>query len=217
MAWATRPDQLDGSDLVLLPGSRATVTDLQWMRARGLDRAIASRAQDGEGLVIGICAGYQMLGTTIDDPVESGVGSVDGLGLLPSVTTFAQPKIVRRSTGTAQGHQVAGYQIRFGRPFAQGAAWLSLDGEPEGAVSASGRVRGTSLHGLFDRDSFRAALLTELAATAGRHYQPAPCAFVDAVEAQHERLADWLEAHLDVDSLLDLASTAAPVGTWPGW
>ena len=217
LSWVTRPDQLDTADLVILPGSRATVADLHWMRARGMDRAVATQVRDGGGAVIGICAGYQMLGVALDDTVESGIGEVSGLGLLRSSTTFAEPKIVRRSTGTADGHPVAGYQIRFGRPSPEDPTWLTVDGEPEGAASASGRIRGTSLHGLFDRDRFRTALLTEIATLTARRYRPAPRTFADAVEAQHDRLAHWLESHVDLDALLDIASTASPAGEGPGW
>lgn len=217
LRWVTGPDRLDGADLVVLPGSRSTVDDLAWLRAQGLDRALTDRVAAG-ATVVGICAGYQMLGHAIDDPVESGVGEVAGLGLLASMTTFAEPKIVRRSAGTtADGLPLAGYQIRFGRPQPEERPWFVLDGEPEGAVSADGRVRATSLHGVFDNDELRAALLAEIAAQRGRSYEPAPTTLAAAIDAQHERLADWIEAHLDVDGLLASAAAATAPGAGPGW
>ncbi len=217
LSWVTRGDQFEAADLVILPGSRATVSDLAWLRQRGLDRAIAEVARLESARVIGICAGYQMLGTEIDDPIESGAGLVPGLGLLQSTARFVEPKIVRRSTGNAGGRPIAGYQIRFGRPAPSQSPWLELDGEPEGAVSASGVVLGTSLHGIFDADGFRSALLTEIASATNRYYSPAPHTFAGALEAQHERLADWIEEHLDINALIDIASTAAPPEEGPGW
>lgn len=215
--WVTGPGQLADSDLVVVPGSRATVADLGWLRSRGVADAIAdlsgTTGSAGAPRVVGICGGYQMLGRSIDDPVESGVGPVEGLGLLGSVTRFRRPKIVRCSQGRAGPHRVGGYQIRFGRPEVDGEAWLELDGEPEGARSPSGAVLGTSLHGLFDADGFRQALLAEVAEAGGRRYRAGPTALTAAVEAQH----DWVEGHLDLDHLLDLASTAAPAGRMPGW
>src|SRR6185503_20878022 len=109
-----RPADLAGADLVVLPGTKATVEDLAWLRARGLDRAIERRRRDG-GLVLGICGGYQMLGHSLDDAVESGRGHVAGLGLLDVTTTFAPDKVVRRRRGRAMGQPVTGYQIHHGR------------------------------------------------------------------------------------------------------
>ena len=216
--WVTGPGQVGDADLVVVPGTRATVADLGWLRSQRLAGAIHEFTTAVRGpRVIGICGGYQMLGRSIHDPVESGVGSVEGLGLLNSVTGFRRPKIVRCSKGRLGQHELCGYQIRFGRPEPDGEAWLDVDGEPEGARSADGAVLGTSLHGLFDADGFRRALLAEVAEAGDRCYRPGPTSLTDAVEAQHERLADWVETHLDVDHLLDLGSAAAPAGRMPGW
>lgn len=216
--WATQADHLTNADLIVIPGSRATVADLDWLRAASIDTAIASRIAEGDVTVLGVCAGYQMLGTIIDDPIESGQVGVPGLGLLSAVTTFASPKIVRQSSGVVAGHAIAGFQIRFGRPTAQhGTPWLTLDGQHEGEVGFNGAVKGTSLHSLFDCDAFRAHVLTDVAARAGRHYRPATTTYAQALEAQHERLADWLEAHVDFDTLIDIAATATPAGEGPGW
>ncbi len=210
--WATRPGDIDDADLIVLPGSRATVADLAWMRETGLDEALVAR--DPSTTVIGLCAGYQMLGREIDDPVESGVGRVDGLGLLPSTTRFEPDKIVRRSHGRLGSQPLSGYQIRFGRP-SGGAPWLEVDGEPEGATGDN--VSGTSLHGLLDADGFRTALLADIAASRARSYAAAPATFAQLLDAQHDRLADWLDGHLDVDRLLDIARTADSPEEVPGW
>ncbi len=212
----TGPGQLADADLIVVPGSRATVADLAWLRATGIDRALATAVADG-AWAVGLCGGYQMLGRRIDDPVESGAGRVDGLGLLDATTRFERPKIVRRSTGRAGADPVAGYQIRFGRPVADGAHWLELDGEPEGTRSADGRLLGTSLHGLFDADGFRARFLADVAVDRGRRFQPGPTGFADALEAQHDRLADWVTTAVDLDRLLTIGAGAAPPERAPGW
>lgn len=238
LRWATRPDDLVDADLVVLPGSRATVRDLEWVRARGLDRALLALAAEPAGpVLLGLCAGYQMLGEVLDDDVESGLGPVEGLGLLPVETAFARPKVVRRSRGrtalptpaTAPPRlvevAVEGYEIRLGRPRRHGGqAWLVLDDPDhpggvrlEGCVSDDGRVLGTSLHGLLDADSFRAGLLAEVARVRDRSFAPSPTPYATALDAHLDHLADWVEDHLDLDRALALAGEALPVGQEPGW
>lgn len=216
--WVTRPGELSDADLIIIPGTRATVSDLDWLRSQGFDRALHSAAGQSAAIV-GLCGGYQMMGVEIDDRVESGVGRVDGLGLLDVVTRFDRPKIVGRSTGTAGAEPVEGYQIRFGRPGPVGdhSDWLVLDGQPEGAIDGSGLIAGTSLHGLFDADGFRAELLARVAERRGRRYLPGPVGFAAALEAQHERLADWVEGHLNIGHLLDAGAGALDPDKAPGW
>lgn len=217
LRWVTRPDELVAADLIVVPGSRATVADLRWLRANGFDRALAAT----DAWIIGVCAGYQMLGRRIHDELESGAGTVDGLGLLDTETNFELPKLVTRSTGTAGRLPVEGYQIRFGRPGggADGATepWFRLDGADEGAVAAGGAIRGTSLHGLFDADEFRGDLLVMVAEARNRAYRPAPSSFLAELEHYHDRLADWIEASLDTEHLAAIAATATPPQRPPGW
>lgn len=211
--WAVRPSDLDRADLVVVPGSRATVEDLIWLRSRGLDQALVSCRAD----VVGICAGYQMLGQTIHDDIESGKGAVQGLGLLDVETRFTTPKIVRRSRGNSGHGAVEGYQIRLGRPEVHAGTWLELDDGPEGSADPTDRIRGTSLHGLFDSDGFRAGFLASVAERQGRHFTPSELAFSDVFDRHHDRLATWLGGHLDLDRLSETAETAAPPGEGPGW
>ncbi len=211
--WATHPGDLARADLVILPGSRATVADLQWLRDQGLDRAV----QQSQAWVVGLCAGYQMLGCRIHDEVESSVGSVDGLRMLDVETTFESPKVVSRAHGHVQQTAVCGYQIRWGRPRGAQRPWLQLADGPEGARSAEGRVLGTSLHGVLDGDEFRHALLADVAEARDRIFTPAPIPYADALDSHLEHLADWVEAHVDVAELSRLASAAAPPGEAPGW
>ena len=206
LRWATGPGDLSDADLVVLPGSRATVADLAWLRGRGLDRALEALVADPDGpWVLGLCAGYQMLGELIVDELESGEGAVEGLGLLPVTTRFEAPKTVRRTSLTLDGHAAAGYEIRWGRP--DPALWW-----PPGA-----RVRGTSLHGVLDADAPRHSVIGGIAAARRRDFTPSPTTYADALDAHLEHLADWVEASLDIPSLLALARTAAPVDATPGW
>jgi len=232
---------LGAPDLVVLPGSKATVADLDWLRGRGLDRAIGDRGAS----VLGICGGYQMLGRTIVDDVESGRGQVDGLGWLDVDTTFVADKVTRQRRGTALGQRVSGYQIHHGRTIG-GPPWIELDDgygtdaegahadwSPAGGAGAShmaagtrvlrtspaaagggpspagrgpaGFVRGSSLHGIFEEDGFRSAFLAQVAAGRGKRFNPSGASFAAAREAQIDRLADVLEASLDlaaVDALI---------------
>ncbi|OLT21306.1 hypothetical protein BJF81_15310 [Ornithinimicrobium sp. CNJ-824] len=235
LSWATAPGDLGGADLVVLPGSRATVRDLAWLRERGLADELVRLGADPAGPhLLGICAGYQMLGEEIDDEVESGLGRVAGLGLLPVRTVLRGPrKTVQRSAGRVVGHlagwpggpqpaptAVVGYQIRWGAPqVAVGTSpWLELDGgEPEGCVAAHGRVVGTSLHGVLDADGLRQRLLGAVAACRGGTFVGSRTPYADALDAHLDRLADWVESHLDVGALRRLAATATPVGQEPGW
>lgn len=201
--WVSEPSRLADADLVVLPGSKSTVTDLEWLRRSGIGDALIRRARAG-GAVLGICGGYQMLGTVIDDDVESGAGSVDGLGLLDLEIEFAPDKVLAQVQGDADGIPLRGYEIHHGRVRRNGDAPLLsyADGGKEGSVRGS--VRGTHWHGILENDEYRRRLLTEVAETAGRAgFAVAPDTDVAQVrEAQLDLLADLVEQHLDVDAVL---------------
>jgi adenosylcobyric acid synthase len=192
------------ADLVILPGSKATVGGLAALREAGFEVDIAAHRRRG-GMILGLCGGFQMLGRTISDPggIEGPPGVIDGLGLLDVDTTLSGEKRLEPVTGqTSDGAPVAGYEMHMGvtegadcaRPFAQLASGLS-----EGAVSADGRVMGTYIHGLFANDRQRAAWLARLGnATAGVAYD-------DLIEQTLDALAAHLAAHIDLDRLLTLA------------
>ncbi|MDP8015495.1 cobyric acid synthase [Rhodococcus hoagii] len=201
--WVSEPSRLADADLVVVPGSKSTVTDLEWLRRSGIGDALIRRAQAG-GAILGICGGYQMLGTVIDDDVESGAGSVDGLGLLDLEIAFAPDKVLAQVQGDADGIPLRGYEIHHGRVRRNGDAPLLsyADGGKEGSVRGS--VRGTHWHGILENDEYRRRLLTEVAETAGRAgFAVAPDTDVTQVrEAQLDLLADLVEQHLDVDAVL---------------
>ena len=208
VTFTTDPRALSDADLVVLPGTRATMSDLAWLRERGLDRAIVAHAGAGRP-VLGICGGFQMLGRTVADPegVEGEPGAaIDGLGLLDVRTDFGAEKVLRLSSGTALGATTSGYEIHHGR-ITRGDGVEDFLG---GARSAA--VFGTMWHGSLEGDAFRAAFLAEVAAAAGRDWAASGVSFGERREARLELLADLVEEHLDVAALLGLVGSGAPVG-----
>ncbi|MDR5904097.1 cobyric acid synthase [Franzmannia qiaohouensis] len=193
---------IPAADLIILPGSKSTRSDLAWLRAQGWEAAIRRHLRYG-GKLLGICGGLQMLGRAIHDPdgLEGPAGSTLGLGLLEFETRMVAGKQLRNVSGRLlpDGVPIGGYEIHNG--VSEGPALArplcELDGRPEGAVSDDGQIMGSYLHGLFDQPQACQALL----ARCGLHDGGA----VDyAAHRQREldRLADTLEQHLDIDALL---------------
>ncbi|MDT8895960.1 cobyric acid synthase [Halomonas sp. I1] len=191
------------ADVILLPGSKSTTSDLAWLCREGWEPAIRRHLRYG-GRVLGICGGFQMLGEAIDDPdgLEGEVGSVAGLGLLPMRTRMVAGKQLRNVRGTLVGDDIAvsGYEIHNGMSDGPALArpLLDLGGRPDGAVSEDGQVMGTYLHGLFDEAPAAAALLARLGLTdeAGSAVDLATHR-----ERQLDRLADVFESHLDMSAV----------------
>ncbi|MCP2365586.1 adenosylcobyric acid synthase [Nonomuraea thailandensis] len=200
--FATDPAELDDADLVVLPGSRATVSDLAWLRRTGLAAAIGAR----KGPVLGICGGFQMLAEEIVDEVESGAGRVAGLGILPVRVTFGREKRLARPEGTAYGQPVRAYEIHHGVATVEG-------GEPFLDGCRVGDVWGTTWHGALENDGFRRAFLADVAARAGRDFVPDPATdFAGLREQRLDALGDLVEQHLDTDALLRLIEQGPPAG-----
>ncbi|GAB3709948.1 hypothetical protein GCM10027590_02090 [Nocardiopsis nanhaiensis] len=203
VVFASSPHDLSDADLVVLPGSRSTLADLAWLRARGLDRALHDHVRRGRPL-LGVCGGFQMLGRTIADPdgVEAGAGaSADGLGLLDVRTEFTADKTLRLPRGSALGAPAHGYEIHHGRVTVGGGGEEFLGG------TRSGAVYGTMWHGSLEGDGFRSAFL---ARTLG--LESSGTEFAAARERRLDLLGDLVERHLDVDALLGLARAGAPGG-----
>ena len=194
-----------GADLVVLPGSKATIADLAVLRAEGWDVDIAGHLRRG-GVVLGICGGYQMLGRAIRDRhgVEGRPAEAAGLGLLEIETELAYDKTLTETAGVdvISNQPVRGYEMHMGASTGPGLArpMLRLAGRPEGAVSADGRVYGCYLHGLLASDGFRHAFLNRI-----RQRQQSGVAYEAEVERTLDELARHLEAHLDLDRLLEVA------------
>ncbi|MDP6831829.1 MAG: cobyric acid synthase, partial [Alphaproteobacteria bacterium] len=196
------------TDLILLPGSKATIADLAFLRRQGWDIDILAHHRGG-GRVLGICGGYQMLGKTIADPdgIEGKVRRAEGLGLLDMDTTLSPEKRLGERTGihVESGEALHGYEIHLGvsdgpdraRPF------LQTDGETDGARSADGLVEGCYLHGLMRADGFRHAYLSKLRARrqSGINHDA-------LVDKTLDGLAAHLEENLDLDRMLEIAHAA---------
>lgn len=217
--FVDHPDTLSMPDLLILPGTKTTITDLVWLRERGLAERVRLLARTGTA-VLGICGGYQMLGTHILDPhmVESETTSVEGLGLLPLATTFAATK----QTVQARGHIVAnrgmftgtdecacsGYEIHMGQTHLADSVEpllrLTQRGDSptnatDGALDSQGWIAGTYLHGLFDNDELRHAILNNLATRRGVARTANTTRFDRQVA--YDRLAQIVRDHLDMGQL----------------
>jgi len=198
--WVADVADLADADVVVLPGSKATVSDLAWLRERGLADGVLAHAASGRA-VVGICGGFQMLCRTIDDPVESRLGRVEGLGLLDADIVFATDKTLRHWETPLRGYEIHHGQVAR----TSEEPWLDVG-------IRRGAVYGTHWHGLFDNDDVRRHWLTDAAAAAGRH------GFIVAEDvdvtgrrdAQLDAMADLLAAHLDVDAVTDLLARGAP-------
>jgi adenosylcobyric acid synthase len=198
LRWARTAADLNGVDLVILPGSKHVASDLMWLRSAGLDRAVAARVRQG-GRVLGVCGGLQMLGIRMHDPY--GVdGAADGLGLLPVETTFEREKITRRRTfrfastlaapwATLANSEVEGYEIRHGRIRPLGRAGVAI---PDGLGWVEGPVLGVTVHGVVESQDVLQALFGRVP--------------LYSLDSTLDRLTDTVMANLDVrfiDELID--------------
>jgi adenosylcobyric acid synthase len=191
------------ADLVILPGSKATIADLAALREAGFDIDIAAHRRRG-GMVLGLCGGYQMLGRALHDPqgIEGQPGSAEGLGLLDVDTTLSGEKRLEQVAGTTtDGISFSGYEMHMGvtqGPDCTRAFARLSDGIPEGAVSRDGRVIGTYLHGIFADDRQRGAWLERFGSNATVAYDA-------LVDETLDKLAAHLERHVDIDRMLTMA------------
>ena len=198
------------ADLIILPGTKATLADMAFLRAQGWDVDIAAHVRRG-GRVLGVCGGYQMLGRSISDPdgVEDVAGSAPGLGLLDVETVLAGEKTLRQTSGrlAASGAAFDGYEIHIGRTDGPDAVrpYARIEGRPHGAVSSNGRIAGVYVHGLFDHAEARAALLADMGAASDGVDQ------TERVDGALDRIAGVLEAHFDIPTLSRIAGLTSGI------
>lgn len=192
------------ADLVIIPGSKSTRGDLDFLRQQGWDVDLYAHYRRG-GRILGICGGYQMLGQYVSDPkgVEGDPGDTQGLGLLNVGTTLSENKQLMqvKAVHARTGHNFDGYEIHMGVTMGEDCCrpYAFVNGRAEGAISKDGRVGGLYLHGMFTDDKFRVQFLEECGA------QGSGFGYDSSVEDVLDDLADHMQCHLDIDGLLKLA------------
>ncbi|MCU6796317.1 cobyric acid synthase [Paenibacillus sp. WQ 127069] len=219
--YISSPQELGAADAIMIPGSKNTVDDLLFLRETGLEKALLEHARQG-GHIVGICAGYQMLGERLLDPLhsESDRPETEGMGLLPLETTFAADKRTVRTSGTTRlfaaedevltisGYEIHMGQTRFLRPVVHPFQLQEEQGElaphPDGAITDNGKVWGTYVHGILHNDAFRRAWLNELRSSKGWEPKGIELAFQARRETAFDRLADHVRSHLDMARLYEM-------------
>ncbi|MBF0319465.1 MAG: cobyric acid synthase [Nitrospirae bacterium] len=211
-----RPEDILNSDLIIIPGSKNTITDLNILRGSGLDSVIKKAA--GKGIpLIGLCGGYQMLGRTIEDPlnIESAETAVAGLCLLDTTTVFDKTKTTRQVIARTSGPipyirnrhiGLRGYEIHMGQTTATGLPAFVVGGEdsyPDGAVKEG--VWGTYIHGIFDNDEFRGDLINGLRERKGLPPVGGRVSYAAEKNAAIDRLAQLLRTNLNMDFIYSIA------------
>lgn len=195
--WVQTAEALGQPDAIIIPGTKSTCADLQFLIETGLAEKISTYAANG-GTVIGLCGGYQLMGRSLLDPEGSDTGVAgfvtNGLGLIPADTTFDKQKTVIRTSGRAEGIDLAGYEIHFGQTKVDGEPFLTNGDDEEGYRSKDGRISGTYLHHLFYNDRFRAAWLNRIRAAKGLAEKGPANTNRDAA---YDAIAVHLDEHLD--------------------
>ena len=224
LRYVSSAAEMGDPDLVILPGSKTTIPDLVWMESQGLCGAVRECHRKGASIV-GICGGYQMLGTHLYDPdgIESSLAEREGLGLLPLTTTFAGSKETHRVLGEvaegtgllsrAAGSSIKGYEIHMGRSVGESLTMpflindrtdvpVTTDTSYDGAVDEEGRVLGTYIHGLFHNGDLRRSILQELAHRKGIALPDS--SEMGAMDSEFDKLADWVRGSLDMDLIYSI-------------
>ncbi len=188
------------ADLIILPGSKATIADLRFLYAQGWDIDIKAHMRAG-GAILGLCGGYQMLGRSIKDPqkIESSCEEINGLNLLDVETTLEPIKTLTQTTANFEGETLTAYEMHMGTtkgPDCNNPLFMK-NNQPEGAQTPSGQIMGTYLHGLFQEDGFRTAFLQKIQAD-----HQSTLAYQDQIDTTLNELADHLETHLNIDKFI---------------
>jgi adenosylcobyric acid synthase len=192
-------DDLEKADIIIIPGSKNTMADLQFLRTTGLAKTIMQASKKGK-LLIGICGGYQMLGNSIEDPhgIENEINTLPGLGIIPAKTIMAKEKITVQTSFTFNkiSSVCTGYEIHMGHTtFEESSPMNSIDGKPEGYQTAT--VWGTYIHGLFDNAEIVDTLLAGFTTEQGEKFD-----YEAYKNENYERLAEHLATHLDIEFII---------------
>ena len=206
---ARTPGDIGSPDALIVPGSKNVIADLSRLKSNGMAEAIKKKASEGKVEIVGICAGFQMLGKTIKDPhhIESGKGQIDGLGLLDLTTVMALEKTLQLASAThlSSGLTTKGYEIHHGQTELGNSEVLIKrdDGQAVGAKSIAGRIWGTYLHGIFDDDKFRRWFIDQLRLSKGLEPLGRVCAVYD-LEIAFDHLADVFRNTIDMKRIYEL-------------
>ena len=229
--YASRAAELEGADIILLPGTKNTIEDLNWLKQRGMADEIIRHARRG-GVVMGICGGYQMLGERLFDPehTESRIPEMAGLGLLDFDVTFHENKTTVQASGSVEcasgwlselnGLMLDGYEIHTGtNDFREGCIpFLRLNGreEVDGVCNAAGNVIGSYLHGIFDTGSFWHSLVAHVRELKGIGDEGSEVLTMEEFRRrEYDRLADGVRQNLDMDAVYKiLRGEDVPCGRW---
>lgn len=216
--YATNKEQITDADLIIIPGSKNTLKDMKFLYDYGFDKIIYRKHKQGVP-IIGICGGYQMLGTEIQDPnnIESNINSINGLGLLDTVTIIEEIKQTTQISGefindskyctSILGSEVTGYEIHMGTTkLSNGCEPLIKlsDGRLDGAISKNERVIGTYLHGIFENDAFRNGILEYLRNEKGIDGTDSIIDYKEFKENEYDKLADHVRKSVNMDAIKDI-------------
>ena len=231
VSYATRAAEIREADIVILPGTKNTIEDLNWLKQRGLADEIVRHARRG-GLVIGVCGGYQMLGQALRDPAhtESRIPEMAGLGLLDFTVTFRPEKTTVQASGQIDaaegwlkelnGLMLDGYEIHSGvNEFGpECVPFLRLNGRetPDGVANRRGNVLGSYLHGLFDTGAFWRALVNRVRAEKGLDQNDGELfTMAEFRDRECDRLAALVRQNLDMDAVYRIIrGEDVPCGRW---
>ncbi len=215
VVWVTKAEEMHRVDAIILPGTKSTLADREWMMEREMDRELRALLKNG-GFVLGICGGFQMMGDALEDrdQVESTVVQIDGLGLFPMTTSITGKKATRWVSATLgdpfSEQRITGYEMHMGvtnwreekgRPFAT----INETGQADGALGHDGRLIGTYLHHLLHNDHFRLGWLNLIRGAKGWNELEATLSYEQMEEASIERLAETVLTHVDRKRLFELA------------
>jgi len=209
VTWLNEPKHLEKYDLIIIPGSKSTISDMQYLHKSGWVKPLREFADKSSHFVVGLCGGFQILGKEIFDPheTEGTLKRIDGLNLLDISTEIEKSKVVRHSVGRDKlfDAQVCGYEIHMGRTdLFQSLPFLELETGADGAVNSAGNVFGTYLHGLFDSGMFRKRFLEYVAERKGISFDSSieRKNYREEKDKNYDLLAEHFSRYVDIERIM---------------